>query len=307
MARIPSVTILIPTFTPQLIIHWATDRTSASNQPAAPRMHPSSGLRLSKLIDQAVKSSRPDHHTPQSAALQRPRYGLNFLRRNLHFWTGIRGFWMVTGSSAVHFVPSFFVDPSQFNTYSGVIDGVFNWNSGWPIQVTTSFTSSIPGLLGDIASGLSSAVSSLLSDLVGSTTPDETYISSLAAMGGGTYLTPTKDQLVMWLCLHPASASASNDPVGRLTNYQITSDKVWAVVLATSPAIVVLSTSSSQSQTFNVPAGVSKLAVSIQPGGTMHGTLTRGGQTVIDLQATNLTFEANPTTYNFNVHVAASP
>lgn len=32
----------------------------------------------------------------------------------------------LTGSSAVHFVPSFFVDPSQFNTYSGVIDGMFN-------------------------------------------------------------------------------------------------------------------------------------------------------------------------------------
>jgi len=39
----------------------------------------------------------------------------------------------------------------------------------------------------------------------------------------------------------------------------------------------------------------------------MHGTLTRGGQTVIDLQATNFTFEAEPTTYNFNVKVVASP
>lgn len=313
----------------------------------------------------------------------------------------------LTGSSAVHFVPSFFVDPSQFNTYSGVINGMFNWNSGWPIQVTTSYVSSVPGLLGDIASGLSSTVSSLLSNVIGSTTPDETYISSLAAMGGGrtymaavspwffthygastynknwiylsddhlyatrweslinirdqvdfvqviswndfgeshyigpiegaqpmsqawvdghdhtgwlnltsyyaaafktgTYPTPTKDQLVMWSRPHPASASASNDPVGKPTNYQITSDNVWAVVLATSPATVVLSTSSSQSQTFNVPAGVSKLAVPIKAGGTMHGTLTRGGQTVIDLQASDFTFEANPTTYNFNAHVVASP
>lgn len=313
----------------------------------------------------------------------------------------------LTGSSAVHFVPSFFVDPSQFNTYSGVIDGMFNWNSGWPIQVTASFVSSIPGLLGDIASGLSSTVSSLLSNLIGSTSTDNTYISSLAAMGGGrtymaavspwffthygpstynknwiylsddhlyatrweslikirdqvdfvqiiswndygeshyvgpieggqpmsqawvdgndhtgwlnltsyyasafktgTYPTPTKDQLIMWSRPHAASASASNDPVGRPTNYQITTDTVWAVVLATSPATVILSTSSSQSQTFNVPTGVSKLAVPISPGGTMHGTLIRGGQTVIDLQAPNFTFEANPTTYNFNVQVVASP
>jgi len=39
----------------------------------------------------------------------------------------------------------------------------------------------------------------------------------------------------------------------------------------------------------------------------MQGTLTRGGQTVIDLQATDFTFEANPTTYNFNARVVASP
>ncbi|KAG0703796.1 glycoside hydrolase family 71 protein [Suillus ampliporus] len=313
----------------------------------------------------------------------------------------------LTGSSAVHFVPSFFIDPSQFNTYSGVIDGMFNWNSAWPTQVTTSFVSSLPGVLGDIASGLSSAVTSALSGYIGSTTPDDAYISNLTAMGAGqtymasvspwffthygpssynknwiylgdehlyatrweslikirdqvdlveiiswndfgeshyigpiegaqpmsqswvdgndhtgwlnltsyyasafktgTYPTPTKDQLVMWSRPHPAAASASNDSVGRPTNYQITQDLVWAVVLATSPATVELSTSSTQSQTFSVPAGVSKLSISIQPGGTMHGTLSRGGQTVIDLQATNFTFEAQPTTYNFNAHVIASP
>ncbi|KAG2344532.1 hypothetical protein BDR05DRAFT_1059061 [Suillus weaverae] len=213
----------------------------------------------------------------------------------------------VTGSSTVHFVPSFFVDPSQFNTYSGVIDGVFNWNSGWPIQVTTSFTSSIPGLLGDIASGLSSAVSSILSNLVGSTTPDETYISSLAAMSGGRTNIPHSDQRPARNVVVSTSCLGFCIKRPGWKTYQLPDYKVWAVVLATSPATVVLSTSSSQSQTFNVPAGVSKLAVSIQPGGTMHGTLTRGGQTVIDLQATNLTFEANPTTYNFNVHVAASP
>lgn len=134
----------------------------------------------------------------------------------------------LTGSSAVHFVPSFFVDPSQFNTYSGVIDGMFNvssssaafcinliifkWNSGWPIQVTTSFVSSIPGLLGDIASGLSSTVSSLLSSLIGATSTDETYISSLAAMGGGrTYMAAVSP----WFFTH-YGPSTYNKNVGRL-------------------------------------------------------------------------------------------
>jgi len=32
----------------------------------------------------------------------------------------------LTGTNAVHFVPSFFIDPSAFNTYNGVIDGMFN-------------------------------------------------------------------------------------------------------------------------------------------------------------------------------------
>ncbi|PFH51633.1 glycoside hydrolase family 71 protein [Amanita thiersii Skay4041] len=36
------------------------------------------------------------------------------------------------GLSSVHFVPSFFVDPGTFNQFT-CLDGVFNWNSGWPM------------------------------------------------------------------------------------------------------------------------------------------------------------------------------
>ena len=32
----------------------------------------------------------------------------------------------LTGDDAVHFVPSFFVDPAIFNQYNGAIDGMFN-------------------------------------------------------------------------------------------------------------------------------------------------------------------------------------
>ena len=31
----------------------------------------------------------------------------------------------LTGANAVHFVPSFFVDPSQFNAFTDVMDGAF--------------------------------------------------------------------------------------------------------------------------------------------------------------------------------------
>lgn len=35
----------------------------------------------------------------------------------------------LTGQNAVYFVPSFFIDPSTFNQYDGVMDGDFNVSS----------------------------------------------------------------------------------------------------------------------------------------------------------------------------------
>jgi hypothetical protein len=32
----------------------------------------------------------------------------------------------MTGSTAIHFVPSFFIDSKTFNTFGGVMDGAFN-------------------------------------------------------------------------------------------------------------------------------------------------------------------------------------
>lgn len=37
----------------------------------------------------------------------------------------------LTGENAVHFVPSFFVDPSTFNDYDGVMNGDFNVGCNW--------------------------------------------------------------------------------------------------------------------------------------------------------------------------------
>ncbi|KAH8096821.1 glycoside hydrolase family 71 protein [Cristinia sonorae] len=45
-----------------------------------------------------------------------------------------------TNLTPVYFVPSFFVDPATLNTYT-VMDGAFNWNSGWPMgNYDTNFT-----------------------------------------------------------------------------------------------------------------------------------------------------------------------
>lgn len=55
----------------------------------------------------------------------------------------------------VYFVPSFFIDPATFGKFNGVMDGDFNWNSGWPIKVTTNFAKDV---LNSITSKLSEVV-----------------------------------------------------------------------------------------------------------------------------------------------------
>lgn len=147
-----------------------------------------------------------------------------------------------------------------------------------------------------------------------------------AAYKTGSFPAITKDQLFMWSRTHPSSANAP-DPVGKPTNFNLVSplrlvlstdplnlpsyalksqDAVWTVVMATEPSTVTLSTSPSNSQTFSVPAGLTKLSIPILPGGTMHGTIERNGQTLVDLQPDGFNFIGNPQAYNFNAFVAAS-
>lgn len=123
-----------------------------------------------------------------------------------------------------------------------------------------------------------------------------------SAFRTGSYPTITQDELYIWARPHTKNAQASNDPMGPPTNYQLTEDKMWAVVFATQPATVTLTTGSPQ--TFDVPAGVTKLSLALQPGAGMSGSVSRNGNTVVDVQAPGYTFETNPTTYNFNAYVA---
>ncbi|KIJ64430.1 glycoside hydrolase family 71 protein [Hydnomerulius pinastri MD-312] len=302
----------------------------------------------------------------------------------------------LTGVNTVYFVPSFFVDPTTFSTYDGVLDGMFNWNSGWPIEVTAAFVSSLGGL---------SSASSSLATLVGATTTDEQYISGLGSTTGpqsymaaispwffthyspqtynknwiylsddhlyarrwedlmsirdqvaivehvtwndygeshyigpiegdqpnsqawvdgfdhqgwlvltkyystafktGSYPAITKDRIIMWSRPHPALATAP-DPVGQPTNFQITEDVVWAIVMATAPARVTLETSPNTTQTWHVSTGLTKIQLPIAGGGYMHATMTRNGWPVVDLYPSNFTFNPNPPSYNFNAFVVAS-
>ncbi|KAG6837624.1 hypothetical protein H0H93_006145 [Arthromyces matolae] len=90
----------------------------------------------------------------------------------------------------IHFVPSFFVDPSTFATFSHVMDGDFNWNSAWPIQITTAFVQNlVSGLPSFKAAGnalstvlTQDAVQNALGPLIGSSDPDNQHVKDLSAL-----------------------------------------------------------------------------------------------------------------------------
>lgn len=94
------------------------------------------------------------------------------------------------------------MDPATFGQFDGVMDGDFNWNSGWPIQVTTDFAanlltsnSSLPAGLTNLLNvgvdsvslpnTLSTELASALSQFIGSTDSDEQHLTALAQSGMG--------------------------------------------------------------------------------------------------------------------------
>lgn len=145
----------------------------------------------------------------------------------------------------------------------------------------------------------------------------------------GSYPAITQDKIYMWARTHPKEAN-SPDSVPKPTNYEMvrlsffdvdaasasviliwrcfaqTQDTLWALVFAAEPSNVTLATSDSNSESFSVPAGVSKLSYALTSGGYMHGTISRNGQSVVDLMPANYTFNPNPPSYNYNIFVAAS-
>jgi len=118
----------------------------------------------------------------------------------------------------------------------------------------------------------------------------------------GSFPEINQDKIYLWSRPHPRDATASSDPVGKPQSYQLMEDAVYAVIMATSPSKVTLSTGS-LSKTFDVPAGVSKLTIPISAGGTMYGKVERNGNTIVELNP-EFTFDPNPKTYNYNALVA---
>jgi glucan endo-1,3-alpha-glucosidase len=121
----------------------------------------------------------------------------------------------------------------------------------------------------------------------------------------GSYPAITQDSLTMWSRPHAAGANAVVDFIGRPNNSQWTDDNVYAVVLLTAPATVVLY-SGSTSQEFSVPAGLSKLKMPSAAGG-MGGAIQRNGATVVRYSSGNaFAYTQTPMTYNFNYFVGSA-
>ncbi|KAJ7644154.1 glycoside hydrolase [Roridomyces roridus] len=86
----------------------------------------------------------------------------------------------------IQFVPSFFIDPATFTDFSGVMDGAFNFNSGWPIQVTVDFAD---GIANDLA-GTGDSLTNTLNQFIGANATDLQQIGDLANLAaGGSRLT----------------------------------------------------------------------------------------------------------------------
>lgn len=131
-----------------------------------------------------------------------------------------------------------------------------------------------------------------------------------AAFKTGSYPPIETDQLYLWARPHPATAQASNDPVGPPTNADLFQDTVWGMVLAKEASTVILSTdpniASDQQHRFDVPAGASRLSMPIAPGGIIYGKILRGNQTILELRPQGFAFNGSPVQYNYNAFVAGA-
>ncbi|KAH6912693.1 glycoside hydrolase family 71 protein [Coprinopsis sp. MPI-PUGE-AT-0042] len=94
----------------------------------------------------------------------------------------------------IYFVPSFFMEPAKFSEFSGVMNGDFNWNSGWPIQVTTSFAQEQMSKAGPgnarvhlsvsdvVIDALKNPLQRAVSQFIGGTDSDSQHLDALNAL-----------------------------------------------------------------------------------------------------------------------------
>ncbi|KAI0345808.1 glycoside hydrolase [Trametopsis cervina] len=102
----------------------------------------------------------------------------------------------LSGANAVHFVPSFFVDPATFGQYSGAANGQLNWNSAWNVALTAQNANSDLSSVGlNLFSAAANAIDSIVNKLASLVLPPDTdtqYVNGLKSLntndGPATYM-----------------------------------------------------------------------------------------------------------------------
>jgi glucan endo-1,3-alpha-glucosidase len=121
----------------------------------------------------------------------------------------------------------------------------------------------------------------------------------------GQYPAITQDSITMWSRPHPHDATAQNDGTGKPTGWDWTDDNLYAVVLTKGAAIVTM-TSGSNTQSWSVSAGLTKLKMPSSVGG-ISGRIFRDGA-IMAAYTSGSTFQYtnSPSTYNYNYIVGSS-
>lgn len=94
----------------------------------------------------------------------------------------------------------------------------------------------------------------------------------------------TTDQIWLWSRPHPKAANPTNPTNARPTNWDYTDDNLYVVVTLSSAANVNIR-SGSNSATWSLPSGLSKLSLA-SSAGTIGATITRGSTTVKNYDST---------------------
>ncbi|WVQ80186.1 hypothetical protein IAT38_002291 [Cryptococcus sp. DSM 104549] len=124
-----------------------------------------------------------------------------------------------------------------------------------------------------------------------------------SAFKSGSYGS-NNDQMVFWTRPHPKAATPSSPTCSRPTNWDYTDDLLYVWVALKSAATVTI-TSGSNTGTWNLAAGVSKISVS-SGAGVITGKIVRSGSTVKSYTSSgSFTYTTSPTDYNYNYFVAS--
>jgi glucan endo-1,3-alpha-glucosidase len=111
------------------------------------------------------------------------------------------------------------------------------------------------------------------------------------------------DKIWLWSRPHPRAPNPTNPTNSRPTHWDWTNDNLYVVVTLSSAATVQIQSGSNYAN-FNLPAGMSKLAVA-SAAGVIKAQIVRGSSTVKSYDSTGkFSYVTTPKDYNYNYFVA---